>query len=73
MTNLTAIAEQQQWHLASIIEALQTQGFSRGDAEAFAGFICCDHAEIRAGRPEDYLTDEQWDRLDVNRNEWTIS
>lgn len=61
--NLTAIAERNQWHLASVISDLQAEGYSRRDAEAFADFIFTYHATITDHRPEDCISVEQWKRL----------
>ncbi|MBK7406409.1 MAG: hypothetical protein IPJ41_17855 [Phycisphaerales bacterium] len=65
--NLTAICLESEWHLATAIDGLIAAGLSREDAGAFANFAFADDASARGGciygKPEDYLTDEQWDRL----------
>ncbi len=61
--NLTQICEKEEWHLASVVAALRGEGVPVTDAEAFAGFVFCDEATISDDRPEDHVTDEQYDRL----------
>jgi len=71
--NLSEIARQKEWHLASIISALQKQSLSRQDAEAYANFIFADEAETNDGRPEDHLSDEQWARLNIIKQDWILN
>lgn len=61
--NLDQTAEESNWHLATTIAKLQEQGLERRDAEDFADFAFSDHAAVRDRRPEECVTDEQWDRL----------
>lgn len=75
--NLSKIAEENGWHLASVISALQSEGLSRPDAEAFADFIFTHHAEITDCEASECVTHEQWERLDLNTDgsdvEWMIT
>ena len=57
--NLSLICRRAAWHLATAIEQAQTAGLERRDAEAMIGFL---FAEGDA-HYEDYLTDEQYERL----------
>lgn len=52
-------------HRLSIIDNLCAAGLSRGDAEAYAEFIIADNSKIRDYTPEECVTDEQWERLEV--------
>ena len=65
--DLTAICKQARWHRLSIIDALVAANLPRSDAEAFADFAICEMAQSEGGicdhRPEDEVTDEQWERL----------
>jgi len=65
--NLTAICEDAQWHRLSIIDELVASKLERKDAEAFADFAICEMVQAGGGisdhRPEDEVTDEQWERL----------
>jgi len=74
--NLSVIAAKNNWHLASVISDLQTEGISRRDAEAFASFIFNHHAEITDCEASDCVTHEQWKRLELNDDgpevEWMV-
>lgn len=63
--NVTDICEAANWHLATVHDRLIAAGLNREDAEAFAAFVFEDMAVVKAGRPEDLVTDEQYERLDV--------
>lgn len=60
--NLTSIAIENQWHLASVVDALEKTGVTHQDAIAFANFIFSE-AEQRGESSSDFLTEEQWSRL----------
>ena len=57
------------WHLASSIEALQTAGLPRADAEAYAYFAFGTYALDNRGKtdcdPNDHLDEMQQIRLSV--------
>ena len=61
--DLTKACVDANWHQATAIDNLIAQGLSRVDAEAFADFRFCLAATIRDRRPEDCVTDEQYERL----------
>lgn len=63
---LEAVAVENKWHMQSTIEALAAKGLAFADAEAFAAFIFAEVAKVReAGmKSTDYLSDDQWNRLE---------
>ena len=63
----TAIAEAANWHLATTIDALHSAGLNRGEAGDFAAYLFCEYATVSDHEPEEYLTDEQYQRLRVVR------
>ena len=67
--DLTEICENSEAHHLTIIEALEARGLDRKEAQDFASFIGNEYCVERGGvvdcKSEDYLTDEQWERLSV--------
>ena len=66
--NLCAVAVESNWHLATIIEKLTAAGLTRGDAEAFADFICNEYACLNGTSDhdsEECVNDAQYDRLSI--------
>ena len=63
--DITAIAEKNDWHLASAVEELESHGIAPRDAEAAMAFIFASNAKHSDDTPEDLVTDEQWDRLTI--------
>lgn len=63
--DLTGACERASWHLGSAIDALVTAGLPRRDAEAYVEFAFSDHAVYDDQRPQECLSDEQWNRLTV--------
>lgn len=67
--NLTQIATESDWHLASTIDGLMAAGLGRADAEAFADFAFADRAGER--NAQDCLgadfdaCEDRWDRLSI--------
>jgi len=60
--NLTALCENERWHLASVIARLQQIGLERRDAQAFACFAFAD-AAVAGDWPDELVTPEQRARL----------
>jgi hypothetical protein len=80
MINITQLCRDANWHLRTAIEEL-SKHLSWEEAESFAEFAFADHADemggvrlsiLLDGRPEDYLTDEQWDRLSLKKSDWVL-
>lgn len=63
--NLTAIGNDNNWHLGTMIEKLTAAGLNRADAGAFANFMCNEYAAVSDSRSEDWVTEEQYDRLSI--------
>ena len=65
--NIQAIAEEKQWHRASVIEAIAKDcGLSYSEAEDYTDFLFADHAAVRDMEPEEYLSDVQWEALEAD-------
>lgn len=63
---LSTICEGIGWNRLAVKDYLQIEeGMSPADAEAYTAFAFCEHAKVRDCKPEDYLTDEQWERLSI--------
>jgi len=60
--NLTALCENERWHLASVIGRLLDIGLERRDAEAFASLAFAD-AAVAGDWPDELVTPEQRARL----------
>lgn len=63
VVELTALCERAEWHLATVIDALQAAGLDRDEAEAYAQFAFADRAQVPGDWAEEYLSDAQWNRL----------
>lgn len=63
--DLTGACEAGDWHPASVMEKLREQGLSQADAEAYTYFAFEEAAVARDADPEDYVSNEQWERLSV--------
>lgn len=63
--DLSAICAESNWHRLTAIERLTgMEGVgNRREAETFIDFVFCDKATDE--RPEDHVTDEQYERLSV--------
>ena len=60
---LDEVAADADWNRLAIIRGLEAEGLAASDAEAYADFIISEAAEVSDTRPEDCVTDAQWDRL----------
>jgi len=65
---LDAICEREQWHRRSVIDALVGEGLTLAEAEAYTSFAFADHATVSDDRPEDLVSEEQWERLTLSKN-----
>jgi hypothetical protein len=65
---LGLIGERANWHQGTMIGLLREAGLSLSDAECYAAFIANEYCAQNDGqtdtRSEDYLTDDQWNRLE---------
>ena len=66
--NLTDLCKKAGWHLGSSIAALEKAGISRSEAENYANFEFNEFAIENGGfvdtvSSDDYLTDEQFDKI----------
>jgi len=69
--NLTETCKAAEWHLATTIDKLLAANLSRDDAEAFAAFAFAEQGQC--GYPEQEVTDEQWDRLELSSaSDWIV-
>ena len=59
--SLESICEGERWHLASVVQALETVGIDAQDARAYAQWAFAEHALVR--HDEVLLTDAQRARL----------
>ena len=71
--NITKVCKDANWHLRTAIDEL-SKHLSQRDAEAFVYFVFADHSVSynEEGRAEDQVTDEQWDRLELDGTDWCI-
>ena len=63
--DVTAICQRNNWHRASAVAELANVLNNKEDAEAFVSFVFCDSASVSDHRPEDNVTDDQYERLTV--------
>jgi hypothetical protein len=61
--NLTETCEKHNWHLGSVQGALQEQGLTYRDAEAYAHFAFANVAVVADYDADECLTSEQHERL----------
>lgn len=73
MINITKVCKDANWHLRTAIDELGKR-LSRRDAEAFVYFVFADYSASydEESRAEDQVTDEQWDRLELDGTDWCI-
>lgn len=67
--NLSLAAEQSGWHLGTMIDALQSRGVSRTDAEAFAHYVFEDASDYSDASDDSWLTPEQDARVSVYKRQ----
>jgi hypothetical protein len=69
--NLSAICADASWHRGTILDSLRGYGLPPDDAEAYTAFACAEYATEHGGtadmRPQEYLSDSQWERLSLNK------
>ena len=61
--DLTETCEKANWHRTTAIDALMATGITRADAEAFVEFAFTEKAKVADCRPEDCVSDEQYERI----------
>jgi len=78
--NITKVCKDANWHLRTAIDEL-SKHLSWEEAESFVEFVFADYScdmggdpinYDEEGRAEDQVTDEQWDRLELDGTDWCI-